>query len=80
MASNNTQTGNETMATQQQHDGATMAQQWLTKFDDSNIANIMTALDKDEVPSNQDWENETTRWTFTDGSIIAISGTELTIE
>ena len=57
-----------------------MAQQWLTKFDDSNIANIMTALDKAEIPSDQDWENETTRWTFADGSIIAISGTELTIE
>ena len=38
---------------------------------------IMESLDACEIPSNQDWQNETTTWTFGDGSKIVICGNEV---
>ena len=43
--------------------------------DDSSFLNeLMTKLDKADIPSIQDWQNEETTWTFDDGSRIRISG------
>jgi hypothetical protein len=39
-----------------------------------NAASVMSALDAAEIPSDQDWDNETTIWTFDDGSQIVVYG------
>jgi len=41
---------------------------------------VMTALDAAKIPANQDWENEKTTWTFSDGSTIVISGSQITAQ
>jgi hypothetical protein len=40
-------------------------------------AQIMTALDAAGIPSDQDWEQETTIWTFSDDSKVFASGPDL---
>jgi hypothetical protein len=40
-------------------------------------ATLMALLEAAEVPANQDWDNESTTWTFDDGSQIQISGTDV---
>ena len=38
---------------------------------------IMNALDALDLKKDQDWENETTTWTFDDGSIIQVCNNEV---
>lgn len=40
----------------------------------------MTALDSENIDSDQNWESETTTWTFDDGSKIIVSGSEVEIK
>lgn len=40
----------------------------------ADVTDLMTALDASRIESNQDWDNETTTWTFSDGSKIRVSG------
>jgi hypothetical protein len=44
-------------------------------FRDTN--HIMNALDERELDKDQDWEAETTTWTFPDGSKIKVCGNEV---
>ena len=55
----------------------TQANEFIKK-NGPNASAIMTALDAAQIPANQDWENETTTWTFDDGSTIVISGSQVT--
>ena len=34
-------------------------------------------IERTAVDVNQDWENETTTWTFEDGSKLALTGSEM---
>jgi len=40
---------------------------------------IMNALDARELEKEQDWEAETTTWTFPDGSKIQVCGNDVDI-
>jgi len=55
----------------------TQATEYASRYND--VSDLMTALDAAGVESDQDWENETTTWTFDDGSKISVSGTEVTV-
>ncbi len=44
-----------------------------------DTAALMTALDAAGIPSNQDWDNELTTWTFEDGSEIVVSGSIVSV-
>jgi len=54
-----------------------MANDFLTTHG-TIAAIVMAALDAAKIPSSQDWDNETTTWTFDDGSKIAVSGSHVT--
>ena len=54
------------------------AQNFKANYSDTN--DLMTALDNASVESNQDWENETTTWTFEDGSQIIVSGSDVEVK
>jgi hypothetical protein len=54
-----------------------MANDFLTTHG-TNAATVMTALDAALIPASQDWDNETTTWTFIDGSQIVVSGSHVT--
>ena len=56
----------------------TQAQAFKTNY--SDVSDLMTALDNADIESTQDWENETTIWTFDDGSIITVSGPEVDVK
>ena len=61
----------------------TQATEFSTRYNDSyndNDTNLMTALDEAGIESDQDWEAETTVWTFADGSQIRCSGPEVTVK
>ena len=48
------------------------AKKFFEMYDD--VADLMTALDASRIESDQDWDNEATTWTFSDGSKIMVSG------
>jgi len=54
----------------------TIAQLYIDTGLDAN--SLMTALDNEDVQSDQDWDNEATTWTFGDNSTLTISGSEIT--
>ena len=54
----------------------TQAYKFASAHTDTN--ELMTALDNANLPSNQDWENESTTWTFADESTVTISGDDIT--
>ena len=56
----------------------TQATEFSTRYNDTN--DLMTALDEAGIDSDQDWEEETTVWTFDDGSQISVSGPEVTVK
>lgn len=56
----------------------TQAQNFKANYSDTN--DLMTALDNAGVESDQDWENETTTWTFEDGSQIVVSGHDVEVK
>lgn len=59
----------------------TQAKTFQKNYTDTNDTNdIMNALDDAEIESDQDWENETTTWTFDDGSRIIISGDDIKVK
>jgi len=55
----------------------TQAQNFKADYSDTN--SIMNALDNANVESDQDWENESTTWTFEDGSKIVVCGNDVTV-
>jgi len=50
----------------------TQAQAFIADYSDTT--DLMGALDDAGVDSEQDWENESTVWTFEDDSKITVSG------
>jgi hypothetical protein len=54
-----------------------MANDFLTTHG-TIAAIVMAALDAAKIWASQDWDNETTTWTFTDGSQIVVSGSHVT--
>lgn len=54
------------------------ATKFSEQFYDTN--SLMTALDEANIQSDQDFRNETTTWTFEDGSTIVVSGNDWTID
>jgi hypothetical protein len=57
----------------------TQAQDFLNAHG-TDAATVMTALDAAEIAAKQDWQNESTTWTFDDDSIIVVSGNDVTAE
>lgn len=55
----------------------TQATEYASRYNNSN--DLVNALVKDEIDSDQDWENEKTTWTFEDGSSIEVSGIEVVV-
>ena len=53
------------------------AQKFVKKYPDH--VELMNALDKAGIKSDQDWDNETTIWTFHDGSSIEICTTVISV-
>ena len=53
----------------------TQVQEFRANYNDTG--DLVTALDNAGVESDQDWENETTTWTFEDGSQIIVSGSDV---
>jgi hypothetical protein len=51
----------------------------FVKLHGYDAANLMTALDAAQVPSEQDWDAGTTTWTLDDGSSIVIDGPEVSV-
>jgi hypothetical protein len=56
----------------------TQAENFKANYNDTN--DLMTALDNASVESDQDWENETTTWTFEDESKIVICGSDVEVK
>jgi len=54
------------------------AEQMTAQF--PGAADLMGALDAAGLQSDQDWALETTTWAFSDGSKIAISGSDVTVK
>lgn len=54
----------------------TTANKYREKYDDVN--DLMNALDRDGITSEQDYDKETTTWYFDDGSFLEVCGTDVT--
>lgn len=56
------------------------AQEFLNKHKSCDVSDLMKQLDSEKlVVSEQDYENETTEWMFSDSSIIIISDESVSI-
>ncbi len=53
------------------------ASEFVANYNDTD--DLMTALDCAVIDSDQDWENETTTWTFDDGSQVIVSATKVDV-
>ena len=57
----------------------TQAEYMAEKY--KGASDLLTALNESpDLDVNQDWDNESTTWTFSDGSQIAISGPDVTVK
>lgn len=56
----------------------TNAEQFRCNYSDTN--ELMSALDAANVDSCQDWHNESTTWTFDDGSQIVVCGSQVEVK
>jgi hypothetical protein len=60
--------------------GNTMSQANKFKANYSDTNELMTALDNAGIESDQDFENETTTWSFEDDSQIIVSGPSIEVK
>jgi len=57
----------------------TQAQRFYEDYKDLDVNDLIHGLDEANIESDQDYENETTTWTFSDDSCIKVNNTRVTI-